>query len=64
MEKVNRLFEVFRIQVGINLGGGDAFVAEHILYGFEVGATFHEVGGKGMAKGVRADVLLNAHFFC
>ena len=35
-------------------------MAEHFLYGAQVGAAFHEVGGKGMAEGVGGDVLGDA----
>ena len=30
-------------------------MAEHLLHGAQVGATFDQVGGKGMAQGVRTD---------
>ncbi len=32
---------------------------EHILYGSQVGTSFNEVSGKGMAKGVWAHILFN-----
>ena len=35
-------------------------MAEHLLYGTQVGASFEQVGGKTVAQGVGADVFLNA----
>src|SRR5580700_8746939 len=58
-----RLAEEFAVEVGIDLGGGDAFVAEHFLNGTKIGAAFDEVGGEGMAKGMRGDVLGNPGLF-
>ena len=49
--------EVFPVEMGINLGGCDAFVSEHLLDGAQVGAAFYQVGGKGVAEGMRGDVL-------
>ena len=44
----------------VNLRGGDAFVAEHLLHGAEVGTAFDEVRGERMAEGVRTHRLFNA----
>ena len=41
--------------MNVDFGGGDAFVAEHLLYGTEVCAPFEEVCGEGVAKGVWTD---------
>ena len=49
--------EVFPVQVGIDLCGGDAFVSQHFLDGAEVGAAFDEVGGEGVTEGMGGDVL-------
>ena len=57
MKLFEGLPEEFAVEVGIDLGGGNAFVAEHFLNGAEVGAAFNEVGGEGMAEGMRGDVL-------
>lgn len=46
--------------VGVDLGGGEAGVAEEFLDGAEVGAVFQQVGGEGVAEGVGADVVLGA----
>ena len=48
------------VEMYVDFGGGDAFVAEHLLYGTQVGASFEQVGGKTVAQGVGADVFLNA----
>ena len=36
------------VQMCIDFGGGDAFVAEHFLDGAKVGTALNEMGGKGM----------------
>ena len=48
------------VEVGVELGGADAFVAQHHLYGAQVGAAFEQVGGEGVAEGVGRYVLLEA----
>jgi hypothetical protein len=47
--------QMFRLDVCINLGGGDPFMAEHLLYGAEVGAAGEKMRGKRVAKDVRRD---------
>ena len=56
------LSEEFGIDVGVDFGGKDGFVAKHLLYGAEVGAHFNEVGGKGVTEGVGADRFVDACF--
>ena len=51
------------VDVGVDLGCGDALVAQHALNGSQIGAAFQQVSGKGVAEGVRADVLGDAGFF-
>lgn len=51
--------QVIRIQVSIDFGSSYRFMSQHILDGFEVGASFDQVSGKGMSEGVRADGFLN-----
>lgn len=48
------------IDVGIDLGGADAFVAEKGLDDAEVGAAFEQGCGKGMTKGMGRDGLPDA----
>ena len=43
--------------VRVDLRRPDVGVAEHELHGAQVGAAFDEVGGEGVAQGVRAQVL-------
>ena len=47
----------------VDLGGGDAFVAEHLLHGTEVGTTFDEVRSEGVTEGVRTHCFLDARVF-
>lgn len=49
------LDEVFLVEVGVDLGGGDVGVAEEFLDDAEVGPAFEEVGGEGVAEEVRID---------
>ena len=48
------------VDVGVDFGGEDGFVAEHFLDDAEVGAAFDEVGGEGVAEGVGGDFLVDA----
>jgi len=43
--------------VGVDHGGLDVFVPENLLDGSDVVAVHQEVGGKGVAEGVAADLL-------
>ena len=47
----------------VNLRGGDAFVAKHLLHGAEVGAAFDEVCGERVPEGVRTHCFLDARVF-
>src|SRR5688572_28618241 len=58
-------FPVYRAQmlavdVRVDLRGGDVLVAEHLLHGAEVGASFQQVRGEGVAEDVGVDLLLDA----
>lgn len=46
------------VYMGVYLSGSDAFVSEHALYGTQVGSSFQQMCGKGMAKGVWTDAFL------
>ncbi len=41
------------VEMQVYLGRGYALVAEHLLYGAQVGAPFEQVCGEGVAQGVR-----------
>ena len=45
------------VEVGIDHGGFDVFVAEEFLDGADVVAALEEVGGEGVAEGVATDAL-------
>ena len=60
MKKGDGTLDIVAVEVGVDFGGGDAFVAEHFLHGTEVGAALHEVGGERVAEGVWADGLGDA----
>ena len=40
------------VNMCVNFCCSDRFVAQHTLYGAQVGSSFKQVGGKGMAEGV------------
>ena len=46
--------------MGIELGGAEFFVAEHLLDGAQVGTAFKKMGSKGVAESVRGDIFLYA----
>lgn len=46
--------------MGVDLGGADVGVAEERLDRAEVGAVDEEIGGEGMAEGVRGNVFGDA----
>ena len=47
--------DIVAVEVGVDFGGDDALVAEHLLNGTQIGATIDEVGGERVAEGVRTD---------
>ena len=49
--------------MGIDLGGADTGMTEHLLYGQEIGAAFQKVGGKAVPEGMRTDGLVDAVAF-
>ena len=56
--------ESFAVDVGVDLGGGEAGVAEHVLDDAEVGAVFEKVGGEGVAHDVGVDVFRESGGAC
>ena len=60
MEQGDGALDVVSVEMGVDFGGGDAFVAQHLLYGTEIGAALHEVRGERVAEGVRTDGLGDA----
>ena len=48
-------FEAVDGDVGVNLGGGEGFMAQEFLYDAEVCAGVEHVGGEGMSQGVWCD---------
>lgn len=56
------LTQMGRVDVGVDLRGGNRFVSQHRLNGAQVGTTFQQRGGKGMAERVGRHGFLNACF--
>ena len=60
MEQGDGALDVVSVEMGVDFGGGDAFVPQHLLHGTEVGAALHEVCGERVAEGVWTDRLGDA----
>ncbi len=43
------------VQVRVYLGSSNTLMAQHFLYGAQVGAAFHQVSGEGMPERMRAN---------
>ena len=46
--------------MGVDFGGEDGFVAQHLLHDAEVCAVFNQMGGKRVAEGVGRDLLMDS----
>ena len=40
--------EACAVQMQVYFGSGDGFVAQHLLYGAKIGASFQKMRGKGV----------------
>lgn len=60
MKRIDRLAEIVRIEMGVDLGGDDRGMAKHLLYGAQIGSAFHEMRGEGVPQTVRGDGLGDA----
>ena len=49
--------------MGVNLGGADAGMTEHLLYCQEIGTAFQQMGREAMAERVRTDGFVDAVAF-
>ncbi len=52
--------EAGAVEVDVELGGGEAFVAKHFLNGAQVGSPFKQMGGEAVAQGVGRYVFMQA----
>lgn len=50
------------VDMGVDFSGRNRLVSQHTLDGAEVGTSFQQVGGEGMAEGVRTDILVMPAF--
>ena len=55
-------FKALRIDMRIDLGGGDIGVTEHFLDNAQRSAVLQQMAGKGVAQGVRRHIFNNARF--
>ena len=51
------------VDMDVDFGSRYALVAQHLLDGAQVGATFKQMGGEAVAQGVRTDVFSDAGQF-
>ena len=56
------LSQVFLVEMGVNFGGGNGLVSEHLLHCTQVGAVAHKLGGEGVAETVRTYGLVYPRF--
>ncbi len=52
--------QMFAVEVGVDFGREDAFVAQHLLHLTDAGAPFEQVRGERMPEAVRTDLLFDA----
>jgi hypothetical protein len=57
------LLKKTHIEMGVDFCGGNAFVPQHFLDNAQIGSAFEKMGGKGVAEGVRTDLLFDARYF-
>ena len=53
-------FEALPGHMGIDLGGGDVYVAQHDLYRPQVSTAFQKMTGKRVPQGVGCDIFADA----
>ena len=54
--------EVLYVHVCVNLGGGEVFVSEQLLYDPQVGSVLEQMGGKRVAESVGRNGLGDTRF--
>ena len=57
------LAQATAVKVGINLSRAYTFMAQHTLYGSQVGAAFQQMSSKRMTESVGADCFLQPNLF-
>ena len=62
MRRIVGLGEILKIQMGVDLRGTDAGVAQHFLHCAQIAGRLQHVAGKGMAQGVWIHMLRQALF--
>ena len=62
MKFVMHRYQIFFIDLSINLGGGDAGMSQKLLNRSQIGAPFDHMGGKTVAESMRADFFGDSGF--
>ena len=57
---LDRTAQVVVVEVGIDFGGEDIFVTQKLLHLADIGSARQQMGGEGVAEGVRAYLLVDA----
>ena len=63
MEIHQHFVQMLAVYMHVHFRSGNALVPQHLLDGPEVGTIFQEMGGKGVPKSMRTDVLLQSNGF-
>jgi len=64
MSLLVNLLEPGRVEMRVNLGGGNIRMPQHELQSPQIGALPEEMGGEGMSEGVRAEMRRQAGLPC
>ena len=46
MKLVNGAVQIIFVEMGVNLGGENGFMSEHLLHGSQIGPSVDQVSGK------------------
>ena len=52
MKLVNGIFQIVVIKMGVYLGSQNGLMAQHLLYGSQVGSTINQMRCKGVSERV------------
>ncbi len=63
MKLVHHIGQMGTVHMHVHLGGGNAFVPQHLLYGPKVGPVLQQMGGERMAKRMGTDRFVEPNGF-
>ena len=59
MRLVIDILQLLLDQMGVNLGGGNICVSQHLLNGTQIRAIFQKMGRKGVTQGMGGNILVD-----